>query len=50
MHGANAITIGQLARTDKRRRLMLALFPDPHVLGIVATAAALIDGQFAMGA
>ena len=27
---------------------MLALFPGPHVLGIVTAAAAQIDGQFAL--
>ena len=41
---ANALASRALVSTDEWRHLMLALLPDPHVLGIVTAAAAQIDG------
>ena len=44
---ADALASRPLVSTDEWRHLMLALLPHPHVFGIVAAAAALVDGQLA---
>ena len=50
MHHAHAFANSILASAHEWWRLMLALFPHPHVLRVVPAAAALIDRQLAQRA
>ena len=44
-HGAKALTSSILTCTDEWGHLVLTFLPHPHVLGVVAAAAPLIDRQ-----